>query len=145
IGHVGDSRCYLIRNSKARAVTNDHTGANEQFRMGILSKVEAEEADTRHVLSRSLGSNLFVKIDVNELQVQPGDVLLLCSDGLHGVVSADEIAHTVSSRGDLNSAAQELVASANRQDGSDNVSVQLIAVRNVERIGMYRGRPYKLR
>jgi protein phosphatase len=91
-----------------------------------------------------LGTNLFVKVDVNELQVQPGDVLLLCSDGLHGAVSSDEIARTVSSRSDLNAAAQDLVASANQKDGNDNVSVQLIAVRAVERIGMYRGRPYKL-
>jgi len=145
IAHVGDSRCYLVRNSKARAITNDHTVANEQLHMGILSRTEAEEADTRHILSRSLGANLFVKVDVNELQVQPGDVLLLCSDGLHGPVSADEIARTVSRGSDLNAAAQELVASANRRDGSDNVSLQLIAVRDVERIGMYRGRPYKLR
>lgn len=145
IAHVGDSRCYLIRNSKARAITNDHTLANEQFRMGILSKAEAEEATTRHILSRSLGSNLFVKVDLSEVQVQPDDVLLLCSDGLHGPVTSDEIARTVSRGSDLNAAAQNLVASANRQDGSDNVSVQLIAVRDVERVGMYRGRPYRLR
>jgi len=145
IAHVGDSRCYLIRNVRARVITNDHTVANEQLHMGILSKAEAEEANTRHVLSRSLGGNLFVKVDVTELQVQPGDVMLLCSDGLHGAVSSDEIATTVGRGSDLNVAARELVASANRQDGDDNVSLQLIAVRNVERIGMYRGRPYTLR
>lgn len=145
IAHVGDSRCYIVRDSKARVITNDHTVANEQIHMGILSKAEAAGADSRHVLSRSLGSNLFVKVDVSELQVQPGDVLLLCSDGLHGAVSSGEIASTVSSGKDLNAVAGELVASANRQDGGDNVSVQLIAVRDVERIGMYRGRPYKLR
>ena len=145
VAHVGDSRCYLIRDVRARAITNDHTVANEQFHMGILSKSEAEEANTRHVLSRSLGSNLFVKVDVTELQVQPEDVLLLCSDGLHGAVSSDEIASTVSRGKDLNVVARELVDSANQRDGSDNVSVQLVAVRNVERIGMYRGRPYPLR
>jgi protein phosphatase len=145
IAHVGDSRCYLVRNVQARIVTNDHTVANEQLHLGILSKSEAEVADTRHVLSRSLGSNLFVKVDVTELQVQPGDVLLLCSDGLHGAVSSDEIACAISHGSDLNAIARELVASANRQDGSDNVSLQLIAVRNIERTGMYRGRPYKLR
>lgn len=144
IAHVGDSRCYLIRDAKARTITNDHTVANEQFHMGILSKTELEESETRHVLSRSLGSNLFVKIDVTELQVRRGDLLLLCSDGLHGAISMNEIASTVSRGGDLKAAAQELVASANRQDGSDNISVQLIAVRDIERIGMYRGRPYKL-
>jgi protein phosphatase len=145
VAHVGDSRCYLIRSSQARVITNDHTVANEQLHLGILTKGEAESADTRHILSRSLGSNLFVKVDSTELQVRPDDVLLLCSDGLHGAVSASEIASTVSRGSDLNSVARELVASANRQDGSDNVSLQLIAVRNVERMGMYRGRPYKLR
>jgi PPM family protein phosphatase len=143
--HVGDSRCYLIRNAKARILTNDHTVANEQFSLGILSKSEAESAHTKHVLTRSLGGNLFVKADVSEVQLQSGDILLLCSDGLHGALTTDEIAYTASRARDLHAAAKSLVASANRQDGSDNISVQLIAVHNVERTGMYRGRPYKLR
>jgi protein phosphatase len=145
IAHVGDSRCYLIRNAQARVITNDHTVANEQLHLGILSKHEAESVPTRHVLSRSLGSGLFVKVDINQVQVQPGDILMLCSDGLHGAVNSVEIAYTVSHAADLKKAALALVESANREDGSDNVSVQLIAVRNVERTGMYRGRPYKLR
>jgi len=145
IAHAGDSRCYLIRKGQARSLTNDHTVANEQLHLGILSKAEAESVPTRHVLTRSLGSGLFVKVDVTEVQVQPGDLLLLCSDGLHGALSSSEIAEAVSRGRDLNAVASELVASANRQDGSDNVSLQLIAVRTVERTGMYRGRPYKLR
>jgi protein phosphatase len=75
----------------------------------------------------------------------PADVLLLCSDGLHGAVSAAEIAQTTSRNRSLATAARELVESANEQDGSDNVSVQLIRIHSVERMGMYRGRPYKLR
>ena len=145
VAHVGDSRAYLIRDGKARVLTNDHTVANEQLHLGILSKTEADSASTRHILSRSLGSSLFVKIDVVEVRVQPDDVLMLCSDGLHGAVSSEEIAYTVSRGRDLHAIAKTLVASANRQDGSDNVSLQLIAVRDVERVGMYRGRPYKLR
>jgi len=97
------------------------------------------------VLSRSLGSGLFVKVEINEVQLQPDDVLLLCSDGLHGAVADAEIAATVSRKQDLEVTARELVASANQQDGGDNVSVQLIRIRGVERMGMYRGRPYKLR
>jgi protein phosphatase len=145
IANVGDSRCYLIRNEKARVITKDHTVANEQVQLGILSEEEAERASTRHVLSRSLGSGLSVKIDIKEVQVQTGDVLMLCSDGLHGVVTSAEIASTVSRGSDLNAAAARLVDSANRQDGGDNISLQLIAIRNIERMGMYRGRPYKLR
>ena len=145
IAHVGDSRCYLIRNQKARVITHDHTVANEQFRLGLLSKQEAKEVPTRHVLSRSLGSGLFVKVEIDEFQLLPDDVLLLCSDGLHGAVADEEIQATVLRNKDLEVTARELVNSANQQDGGDNVSIQLIRIRGVERMGMYRGRPYKLR
>lgn len=145
IAHVGDSRCYLIRNQKAKAITQDHTVVNEQLRIGVLSKKEASSATTRHILSRSLGSNLFVKVEVDEVQLLPGDVLLQCSDGLHGAVSDQEIAARISASENLETAARELVDSANQQDGGDNVSVQIIRIRSIERMGMYRGRPYKLR
>jgi PPM family protein phosphatase len=72
-------------------------------------------------------------------------VLALCSDGLYGAVPESDIARVVSHSLDLNAAARELVALANERDGSDNISVQLVRVRSVERVGMYRGRPYKLR
>jgi len=145
VGHVGDSRCYLIRDGGARCLTRDHTVAAEQVRMGVLSAEEAQEASTRHVLSRSLGMNLFVNVEIDEVQILPGDVLLLCSDGLHGAIQDAEMAAITGRNRDLNRAAQELVAAANEKDGSDNVSVQLIHIRDVERVGMYRGRPYKLR
>jgi PPM family protein phosphatase len=145
IGHVGDSRCYLIRSGEARALTRDHTVAAEQVRIGVLSREEAATASTRHVLSRSLGTNLFVKVEVSEVQLLSGDILLLCSDGLHGAVEESAMAEIAGRSRDLAMAAQELVKTANQLDGSDNISVQLIRIRSVERIGMYRGRPYKLR
>jgi serine/threonine protein phosphatase PrpC len=144
IAHVGDSRCYLIRNQQPRAITHDHTVASEQLRLGLLSKREAKSVPTRHVLSRSLGSGLFVKAEIDQVQLLPEDVLLLCSDGLHGAVADEEIASTIGRHRDLEGAARELVGSANQHDGSDNVSVQLIRIKSVERMGMYRGRPYKL-
>jgi protein phosphatase len=144
VAHVGDSRCYLIRLGRARLLTRDHTVAGEQERLGLLSAREAARAETRHVLSRSLGSDLFVNVETSENQVFTNDVLLLCSDGLHGSVSAAEMAAAVSEGTDLNAAARKLAALANQRDGSDNISVQLTRVRGVERVGMYRGRPYKL-
>lgn len=144
IAHVGDSRCYLIRDGHAMALTRDHTVVNEQVRLGVMSAREAAKAETRHILSRSVGLDLFVSVDTSEHQVLPGDMLLLCSDGLHGAVSGAEIAHTVSSAL-LQSAAGRLIQLANEHDGSDNVSVLLVRVQSVERVGMYRGRPYKLR
>lgn len=144
VAHVGDSRCYLIRRGQAVLLTRDHTVANEQVRLKLLSKEEAAESETRHMLSRSLGSELSVSVEINEHQVSPGDVLLLCSDGLYGAVEASEMAAITSPGSDLAAAARKLVDIANHRDGSDNISVQLIRVRSVERIGMYRGRPYRL-
>ena len=143
IAHVGDSRCYIVRKGVATQVTRDHTVANEQIRLGVLSRSDATNAETRHLLSRSLGSELFVNVDVSEHQVMAGDVILLCSDGLHGSVPASEMA-VLASGPDLNKAAQRLVDLANQRDGGDNISLQLIRVRSVERVGMYRGRPYRL-
>ena len=145
MAHVGDSRCYHIRRGQATLITRDHTVANEQIRLGVLSAREVSGAETRHMLSRSVGMDLFVSVDTSERLLLTGDVLLLCSDGLYGSVSASDMARVVSRTEDLNAAAQELVAIANERDGSDNISIQLVRVRGVERVGMYRGRPYKLR
>ena len=145
VAHVRDSRCYLIRHDHATALTRDHTVVADQVRLGILSAKEAAEASTRHVLSRSLGNDLFVNVDSGDHQLIAGDVLALCSDGLYGSVTASELAHLVTYGANLETSAQKLVALANQRDGSDNISIQLIRVRGVERIGMYRGRPYNLR
>ena len=142
--HVGDSRCYLVRRSHAELLTRDHTVTNDQIRIGLLSKREAARSPMQHMLSRSLGGDLFVAVDVSEHPLLPGDVLLLCSDGLHGAVPQTEIELIISDNHDLSVAAKELVASANQRDGSDNISVQLIRIRTIERMGMYRGRPYQL-
>jgi protein phosphatase len=144
LAHVGDSRCYLLRRGQANLLTRDHTVASEQVRLGLLSAEEAAQVPTRHVLSRSLGNDLFVNVETSEIQVLAGDVLLLCSDGLHGAVSGPEIAELLVHHSELNAAAQELISVANHRDGSDNISVQLIRIRSVERVGMYRGRPYRL-
>jgi serine/threonine protein phosphatase PrpC len=145
IAHVGDSRCYLVRGKTATLLTRDHTIANEHARLGLLSSGEVAQAETRHILSRSLGTEMSVSAEIDDHQVLPGDILLLCSDGLHGSVSAQEIARTVSETSDVELAARRLVTLANENDGSDNVTAQVIRVQNVERVGMYRGRPYKLR
>jgi serine/threonine protein phosphatase PrpC len=145
VAHVGDSRCYLIRHGVAMQITRDHTVVAEQVRLGLLSSREAAVAETRHLLSRSLGNDLFVNVETDDRQIHVDDVLLLCSDGLHGPVEGSEIGEIVKWNPDLNTAARKLIALANDRDGGDNVSVQLIRVRDVERMGMYRGRPYKLR
>ena len=145
VAHVGDSRCYLIRQGQTRLLTRDHTVAQEQARIGLITAQEASESSKRHVLSRSLGTEMFVNIETSDIQVYPGDVLLLCCDGLYHSIPPSEMAAVAGHGGNLEVAAQRLVDLANHRDGSDNISVQLIRVRSVERVGMYRGRPYKLR
>lgn len=144
VSHVGDSRCYLIRNGNMTALTHDHTMVDEQVRLGILSKSEAATAVNRHILTRSLGSELFVAADTITVNIMPGDLLLLCSDGLHGYVADTSIQQIIASAPNLDQAVATLVAAANAAGGYDNVSVQLIRVRSVERMGLYRGRPYRL-
>ncbi len=144
ISHVGDSRCYLFRNRVGAQLTRDHTMAAEQFRLGILSESEASTGEHRHILTRCLGSELFVAADTQTVNIMPGDVILLCSDGLHGCVPDARMQQLVNSTSDLESAAARLVAAANDAGGHDNISVQLIRVRSVERMGLYRGRPYRL-
>jgi len=145
IAHVGDSRCYLIRHRHAMALTRDHTLVNDQVRLGLMSAKEASKAETRHVLSRTLGLDLFANVDVSEHQIMPGDVLLLCSDGLHGAVSPQEMVRAVEQSPGLDDAAKKLVELANENDGHDNSTAILARIQGVERVGMYRGRPYKLR
>jgi protein phosphatase len=145
IAHVGDSRCYLVRRGRATQLTRDHTVANEHVRMGLISAGEVAESSSRHLLTRSLGHDLFVNVEVDQTQVVPGDVLLLCCDGLHGALEPADMARIVTQNREPAEAARRLVALANDRDGSDNISAQVVRIKGVERVGMYRGRPYKLR
>jgi len=144
VSHVGDSRCYLFRQGAATSLTRDHTMGDAQFRLGILSRAEAASGVNRHVLTRSLGSEMFVAADTITVNIVPNDILLLCSDGLHGYVPDAAIQRIVQLNSTLDDAAAALIAAANAAGGHDNVSVQLIRVRSVERMGLYRGRPYRL-
>jgi protein phosphatase len=144
VSHVGDSRCYLVRNGQARQITQDHTLVNEQRKMGLISASDIASSDSRHVLLRSLGPEMFVSPDTTAVTLQPGDILVLCSDGLHDEMSEAEIAQIVSQKKRADELARELVARAVEIDGGDNTTAQVIRVRSVEQVGMYRGRPYRL-
>jgi protein phosphatase len=112
--------------------------------MGLISAREIADSDARHVLIRSLGPEMFVSPDTTALTILPGDVLVLSSDGLHDEMSDTAIAAIVSQHKDMDEIARELVARAVEIDGNDNTSAQVIRVRSVEQVGMYRGRPYRL-
>jgi len=144
VSHVGDSRCYLVRNGRARQVTQDHTLVNEQRKMGLISKDEITDSDSRHVLIRSIGPELFVSPDTSAVTLQAGDVLILCTDGLHDEMKEPMIAEIASQKKNAEEIARELVAKAVEIDGGDNTTAMVIRVRSVEQVGMYRGRPYRL-
>src|SRR5580693_1598475 len=139
IAHVGDSRCYLIRHGIAQQLTRDHTVVADQVRLGILTSQEAAESEKRQLLSRSLGTDLFVNVEIDDHQVHVDDVLLLCSDGLYGSVRPADLANIVAFNPNPATAAAKLVELAKERDGGDNISVQLIRISDVERMGMYRG------
>jgi protein phosphatase len=145
ISHVGDSRCYLVRDNQARLITDDHTMVNQQRKLGLISAEDIAQSTSRHVLIKSLGPEMFVAPDTNAITLQAGDTLVLCTDGLHDELPARELAAIVSQPGkDLKIIAQELVTRAVENDGNDNTTAQVIRIRSVEAVGMYRGRPYRL-
>jgi serine/threonine protein phosphatase PrpC len=144
ISHVGDSRCYLVRNGQAKQITQDHTWVNEQRKLGILSGGEIAQSASRHVLIRSLGPEMFVAPDTTTIPLQAADVLVLSTDGVHDEMSDQAIAQIVSQNKNIEEIARELVARAVEVDGGDNTTAQVIRVKSVEQVGMYRGRPYRL-
>jgi protein phosphatase len=144
VSHVGDSRCYLIRNGSARQITDDHTWVNQQRKLGLITASEMAESEARHVLIRSLGPEMFVAPDTSVFTVHAGDVLVLCSDGLHDEMSEEAIAAIVSQDKDIHEITSELVARAIEVDGNDNATAQVIRICSVERMGsMPRGRPFR--
>jgi len=124
--HVGDSRVYLLRTGVLQQLTSDHSLVAEQVRRGILTPAEAEHSELQSVLLRALGTQPEVEVDAEEHTLFPGDILLLCSDGLTRMVAEQKIAATLQSESDPGRAAEKLVAQANENGGADNVTVVVV-------------------
>ena len=127
VAHVGDSRAYLYRDGELRQLTEDHTVAAEYVALGHISAEEANDHPQSHMLTRCLGLTRFVNVDRIDLELKPGDRLLLCSDGLNSMVPADGIAKALTD-GTADEAAWKLVEAANKAGGHDNISVIVIDV-----------------
>jgi PPM family protein phosphatase len=124
IGHVGDSRAYLVRDDALEQLTEDHTLVNELLKSGRLSAEEANVHPQRSVITRALGTEADVDVDTFTIETRPGDVFLLCSDGLSSMISDHEILGLVrSGDGDLEAALRGLVQAANTSGGDDNITV----------------------
>jgi protein phosphatase len=124
IGHVGDSRAYLVRDGRMEQLTDDHSLVNELMKSGKLSPEEAETHPQRSVITRALGTDPDVDVDAFAIDAQAGDVFLLCSDGLTTMVDDADILELLERHhDDLDRAAKSLVSAANRGGGEDNVTV----------------------
>jgi len=123
IAHVGDSRLYLIRSGRLQPLTADHSLVHEQMRSGILSAGDAERASHKHVLTRAVGVQATVDVELGELPVLDGDILILCSDGLTVGLSAEIILQTVRASSDPQTAADRLIDLSNAAGGTDNTTV----------------------
>jgi PPM family protein phosphatase len=126
IAHVGDSRAYLVRDSQMSRITNDHSWVFEQVQAGMLTEAEAEKHPLRNVITRALGGALTVNPDASEIEVRDGDLFLLCSDGLTGMVPEDEILRIVVENDNLEEACRCLIDLANQRGGHDNVTAILV-------------------
>lgn len=132
IGHVGDSRAYLARGGALRQLTDDHSLVAELVRGGKLSPEEAVHHPQRSVITRALGTDPDVDVDVFTVNPEEGDVFLLCSDGLTTMVSDEAILRVLADQHDLERAAKELVRLANRAGGEDNITVVAFAVTDAD-------------
>lgn len=123
IGNVGDSRCYLFRDGEIVLKTQDHSWVDEQVKMGLMSKAEAESDSRRYLVTRSVGTHPQVDMDVYTWEVQPGDALLLCTDGLVNMAKDAEICEEFRRNASPAEIAQRLVNLANDNGGKDNITV----------------------
>lgn len=128
IAHVGDSRAYRLRDGELELLTQDHTWVHEQVRAGLLSEEQARVHPLKNVVTRALGGDGYLTVDVGEVELEPGDRYLLCSDGLTTVVEDAEIAERLASDEPLEAVCRGLVEAAQEQGSYDDVTVVAIRV-----------------
>jgi protein phosphatase len=127
IGHVGDSRIYLFSEGALSLLTSDHSWVNEQIQSGVISPDQARSHPLRNVVTRALGGKTDLAVDMQVRKMKPGEVLLLCSDGLTTMVPDEEIEQVLQENMvDLKAAADALVNAANEHGGEDNITVVLL-------------------
>lgn len=128
IAHVGDSRCYLLSGDRLEQLTEDHSLVQKMVNTGNLSRMEARIHPYRNVIYRSIGADEKIEIDLLRRRLKSGDMIMLCSDGLNGMLSDDEIRDILMVNPDPNAAAKELVVAANAAGGEDNTSVIVVRI-----------------
>ncbi len=128
LAHIGDSRCYRLRDGKLEQRTEDHSLANEYVRMGILSLEDVEYFPYKNVITRACGLTDEVEVEIHYEELQQGDIYLFCSDGLSDMVSDAELNVIMADAEDLDGMCRELVERANQNGGADNITVILAKI-----------------
>jgi PPM family protein phosphatase len=137
VGHIGDSRCYRARKGEFEQITKDHSLLQEQIDAGLITKEQSVNSSIKNLVTRALGVEESVLLEINEYAVEVGDIYLLCSDGLSDMVDDPSIARIVSDGTDLTLKADSLIQLANLHGGRDNISVVLVEVKeDAERRGI---------
>lgn len=126
IGHVGDSRVYRLRRGAIEQLTRDHSLVMEQVRRGILTPQQAQQSEMQNIILRALGPEENVEIDLDDVTAEPGDILLLCSDGLTRHLGDPQILDIIQGASSVAAAADRLVEAARQAGGSDNITVLLL-------------------
>lgn len=130
IGHVGDSRAYLVHPSRIWQLTRDHSLVQEKLRAGIISRAQLKTDKMKHVLTRSVGVETDLEVDIYDFESHSGDIFLLCSDGLYGMMEDTTIQKIVeSNRGELKQVVKELIETANNHGGDDNVTAVVVQIK----------------
>jgi serine/threonine protein phosphatase PrpC len=135
VAHVGDSRAYCLREGELLRLTEDHSLVDELIRQGKLTPEEAEEHPQRSVITRALGPEASVEVDVRTFRARPGDVYLVCSDGLTTMLAEEELLGVLVSNPTLRDAGEQLIAAANAAGGKDNITVVLLRVEEAPSAG----------
>jgi protein phosphatase len=125
LGHIGDSRCYRLRAGELAQVTKDHSLLQEQMDAGLITPEQAAVSTNKNLVTRALGVEDAVLLEVNEHRVDPGDIYLMCSDGLSDMIDDEAIGRILQQDGSLEDKAGQLVDAANANGGRDNISVLL--------------------
>ena len=128
VAHVGDSRVYLWRDGFLHQVTQDHSWVSEQVRAGVMSEYDARRHPWRNVVTRALSGGDDPEVEVGEIEVQKGDRLLICSDGLSSVVAMEKLETILNQKADLDRTCQLLIDAANQAGGPDNITVAVLQV-----------------
>jgi len=131
VGHIGDSRCYRLRNGKLEQLTRDHSLLQEQMDAGAITAAQAALSPHRNLVTRALGIERHVDLEMHEHSVRPGDLYLLCSDGLSEMVLEEQLFTLLLQDIELSEKATLLVAIANENGGRDNISVVLARAGNI--------------